>query len=268
VRSINVGALPQCNSSANIDPVNSGPEIDDINELVWMYKSLHLTRICLFLTESPLLDAEHPAEVAAFHQLTGQTLADTNFTFSPNSNYASFMAEAKSKNCDGILNDGTVAQAPGMVQALRNEGLDIPLVFSGSEYIQSLPAAIGRGDDPVYSISEMAPFTPVIPEIKQYESDLKAAGVGVNSLSEYGWEAANIFGTVLKSIKGPITLASVNKALLATKSLNTDGMTGSPFSFGPGSGHTPNRSGKMVEVKNGTWSTVSNWIVLPKSINL
>jgi len=261
-----VGSIPQCFTSKNIAAANTGPEIDEINQLVWAYKSLHAKAICLFLTNSPLINPEHPVELAAFKQITGQSPAVSDDTLTPNSNYATFMAEAQQHSCDAILTDGNSAQAAPMVQAERNAGLNIPMVFAGAEYINSLPAAIGKGATPVYTVSEMIPFTEKNAQLTQMYADMKAAGVAVNSLSEYGWECANLFTQIAKTIKGPITLASVNKALLATTNLNTNGFTGTPFAFGPGKAHNPNRGGKMMEIKNGKWVEVSGWINLKPGI--
>ena len=38
---------------------------------------------------------------------------------------------------------------------------------------------------------------------------------------------------------------------------DTEGMTGTPYSFGPAEAHNPNRSGKIVRVLNGEWVVVS-----------
>jgi hypothetical protein len=40
-------------------------------------------------------------------------------------------------------------------------------------------------------------------------------------------------------------------------------MTGSPYSFGPGKTHNPNRSAKLVQDVNGKWVAATGWVTLP-----
>jgi hypothetical protein len=58
----------------------------------------------------------------------------------------------------------------------------------------------------------------------------------------------------------------VTQAFRALTTYDTEGMTGTPYSFGPGKSHNPNRSVKIVEIKNGKWTVVTpQWITLPAS---
>jgi branched-chain amino acid transport system substrate-binding protein len=126
-----------------------------------------------------------------------------------------------------------------------------------------LPGALGPSAKGVYAVSEMEPYTLNTPVLQPMLADFKKYGVKLSSLAQYGWESANIFTQVLKSIHGPITRSSVNQALLALKSLSTNGMTGTPYAFGPGQTHNPNRSAKIVEDVNGKWVAATGWVTLP-----
>jgi hypothetical protein len=43
-------------------------------------------------------------------------------------------------------------------------------------------------------------------------------------------------------------------------------MTAHPYAFGPGSTHFPNQAGKIVELANGKWITVSPWLTIPAGV--
>ena len=92
------------------------------------------------------------------------------------------------------------------------------------------------------------------------KADLKAAGVELTALGQSGWLAAKIISDTIKGIKGEVTKESVGAALLKLTSYDTNGITAKPYSFGPGNAHHPNRSVKMVQIKNGKWVTASDWI--------
>ena len=113
----------------------------------------------------------------------------------------------------------------------------------------------------------MEPFTEESPILAEMKEDLKAANIELNALSQFGWEAAKVFGDVLEGIEGEVTREKVTQAFRELTSLDTEGMTGTPYSFGPGNSHNPNRSGKIVEIKNGKWVVVTpKWITLEEGI--
>jgi branched-chain amino acid transport system substrate-binding protein len=269
VRSIYAGAaINQCFEQPNVSPVNAGLTTDFILSLNWLATSLHAKNICTINAPSPTLDADWPEIVSGFTKLSGEKLGYSNQTLSANSNYAAIFAKAKQENCDAIASSGTPAQAVPMALARNQQGLSgVPLMFEGAAYTGGLPAALPAGTSDVYSVAELEPFTEDSPVLAQMKQDFKADGVTLDALSEFGWEAAKVFASVAATIKGPVTRASVNKALLALTNFNTDGMAGSPYSFGPGATHQSNRSVKIVGVRDGKWATVTpNWLTLPAGI--
>jgi branched-chain amino acid transport system substrate-binding protein len=257
------GAIPQCFNQPNISPVNAGPETDLLLSSKFVTGTLNLKNICAFLTDSPPTKGYLSQLKTQAAQLMGAPFAHIDTSITQNTNYASLMIEAKNDKCGAILNDGSPPQAIPLAAARSQQGVTAPLVLQGASYVADLPKALGPSAKNIYAVSEMEPYTLSTPVLQPMLADFTKYGVKVTSLAQYGWESANIVVQVLKSIKGPITRSSVNNALLALTSLDTGGMTGSPYSFGPGKTHNPNRSAKLVQDVNGKWVAATGWVTLP-----
>jgi branched-chain amino acid transport system substrate-binding protein len=261
------GAIPQCFDQPNVSPVNAGPETDLLLSTQFAADTLHIKRICAFLTDSPPTLGYLPQLKAEGAKIIGAPYAHIDASITMNTNYTSLMIEAKSNNCGAILNDGSPSQAVPLATARSQQGVTAPLILQGASYVGELPSALGPSAKGVYAVSEMEPYTLKSPVLAPMLADFTKYGVKLTSLAQYGWESANIFTQVLKGIQGPINRSSVNKALLALTSLDTNGMTGSPYSFGPGQAHNPNRSAKIVEDVNGKWVAATGWLTLPATVS-
>ncbi len=260
------GAIPQCFDSPNVSPVNAGPESDLLLSTEFAVKTLHIKKICAFLTDSPPTLGYLSQLKAEGAKIIGAPYTHIDATITQNTNYTDLMIEAKTNHCGAILNDGSPSQAVPMAVARQQQGVTAPLILQGSSYVQQLPKALGKASSGVYAISEMEPYTIKTAVLAPMLADFKKYHVNTTSLAEYGWESANIFTKVLKGIHGTINRSSVDKALAGLTSLNTNGMTGSPYSFGKASAHNPNRSAKVVKVSGGKWVAVTGWLTLAKDI--
>ena len=85
----------------------------------------------------------------------------------------------------------------------------------------------------------------------------------MNSFAQGGYLAATYFVQALKTIKGEINRESVSAALSTLTSV-VNPLVGTPYSFAPAEKHNSNRASKFVQLKGGTWVTVTpDWITLP-----
>jgi branched-chain amino acid transport system substrate-binding protein len=259
------GAVPSCFQQPNVSPVNAGPQTDITLSVQFAHDKLGAQNVCLFLTDSPPTKSYLDALKADVTQILGKE-PYIDATITENTNYASLMTKAKSEQCDAIINDGSPPQAIPLAKARDQQGVTAPLILQGSSYVSDLPDALGPDVTDIYAVSEMEPYTLDSPVLKQLKSDFEKNGVKLTSLAQYGWQAANVYVEMLKSIKGEINKDSVNKALLALENLDSHGMTGSPYTFGPGKTHNSNRSVKFVEVKNGDWVSEGDWVTLPAGL--
>jgi branched-chain amino acid transport system substrate-binding protein len=80
----------------------------------------------------------------------------------------------------------------------------------------------------------------------------KAGKAPLNVFTQGAYLAATYMVTVLKSIEGEINRESVSKAFETMKPISNP-MTGTPFVFGPGDSHVPNRSVKIMKLEDGVW---------------
>lgn len=258
------GAELACFKSANISPVNVGPLGDWLITEKFVAETLKAKNVCALQTNIGAANATHKIANAYAARVFGKPFKYVDATLEANSNITAMIVKAKQENCEVLMTDGTPPQTITFVTAAKQQGLTAPLVFMGAQYSPELAKAIT--DTPphtLYSIAEMEPFTEKTPIIEKMSADLAAAKVPLNGLSQFGWQAARTFYEVASKISGPINRESVNKALLALTSLDTEGMTGTPYAFGPGKAHNSNRSGKIVELANGTWKTVSKeWVTI------
>jgi branched-chain amino acid transport system substrate-binding protein len=265
VRSVMAGGSdPSCFTQPNISPVNTGSQSDFEITTLYAAQQLHAKHVCSLFTNAPSVNATHPTIISYFEQHTGQKMAYVDETLGQNSNLPAMFANAKSHGCDAIVTDGTPNQTGPMVQARNQQGLsNVPLIFQGSQYNAALAKQLGNVKS-VYSISEMIPFTESTSALSAMNADMAKDGVALNGLSQFGWYSAKVFDEIASKIQGSITRDSVNKALLGLTSLDSGGWTATPYSFGTAKTHNPNRGGKIVELKNGSWVVVTpNWIILP-----
>ncbi len=267
VVSVMVGSDPSCFAQKNVSPVNAGQTTDLIVTALFAIEQLHATKPCAWMTPSPDLESTYPLFLKQVEEKTGVKFAFAPVTLTEKSNLAGFMITAKEKGCDAIVTNGTPAQTTPIIEARDQQGLEnVPLIFQGSQYEEAAAKAAGDSKN-IYAIAEMEPFTEESPVLAEMKENLSAANIELNSLSQFGWEAAKVFGDVLEGIEGEVTREAVTEAFRKLTSLDTEGMTGTPYSFGPGNSHNPNRSGKIVEIKNGKWVVVTpKWITLEESI--
>lgn len=262
LRSLMVASDPACFTQPNVAPVNAGQVTDWKLTMVYAAEQLGKENVCAIFTNAATLMDGNDEAIAYFEETTGKKLAWVDKTLNQNSNLSAMMATAKEKNCDVVLTDGTPDQAPPLIKARDEQGLDAAVIFQGALYDTAAAEALGDAEE-VYSIAEMEPFTGDAEIVQQMKSELDAAGQKVNALSQFGWTAAYIFGEVAKGIDGPVTKDAVNKALLALDDFDTQGLTATPFAFGDADAHNPNRGGKIVKVVDGKWTVETpDWLTL------
>jgi branched-chain amino acid transport system substrate-binding protein len=264
------GAELACFNAANISPINVGPLGD------WLLTERFVSEkypddknaVCALETNTGTANPYHlVADSYAKTVFGGKGFLYINNTLNANSDVNELIVTAKQQGCKVIMTDSQPTQTASFINDAKTQGLDAHFVFQGAQYSPQLATAIPHSTPgQIYSIAEVQPFTEPSPVINLMKSDFTAAGVQINGLTEFGWEAARMFYNIAKTIKGPITRDSYNKALLAATAVNTGGMTATPYAFGPGSKHQPNQSAKIVSLVNGKWVTVSGWVTLPKGV--
>jgi branched-chain amino acid transport system substrate-binding protein len=264
------GAELACFKAANISPINVGPLGDWLltEQFVAQKFPQDKSAICAMESANGTANPYHiTANNYAKKVFGGNGFKYINNTVTANSDVNALMVAAKQHGCKVIMNDSTPAQTAAFLNDAKTQGLNVPFVFQGAQYSPQLAQALPHvAPGTIYSIAEMQPFTQKSAGTEQMLADLNAHHVSINPLSEFGWEGARMFYNIAKTIKGPVTRDSFNKALLAATDVSTGGMTATPYSFGPGSTHESNQSGKIMQLANGKWTAVTGWETLPKGV--
>jgi branched-chain amino acid transport system substrate-binding protein len=263
---VDVGSDPSCFAQKNISPVNGGQTTDMIATGLFAIEQLHAKKPCAWMTPSPDLNSTYPLFLKQVEAKTSTKFVIADVTLTEKANLAGFMIVAKEKGCDAIITNGTPSQTIPIINARNQQGLGtVPIIFQGSQYEERAAKAVGSSKG-VFSVAEMEPFSGNAPVLSEMKKDLAKSNLEPSALAQFGWESAKIFASTLSKINGPITRQSVTQAFRALTSYDTEGMTGTPYAFGPGRSHNPNRSVKIVEIKNGKWTVVTpEWITLPAS---
>jgi branched-chain amino acid transport system substrate-binding protein len=108
--------------------------------------------------------------------------------------------------------------------------------------------------------SEFLPYTDdedTTPELVDFKELMEANDLELTSFAQGGYIAANIAIEALRSIEGEITRESVSEAFQGIE--YTTPLLGEPFTWGP----QPNRSSQIVEIQDGKFVTVSEWLKFP-----
>jgi branched-chain amino acid transport system substrate-binding protein len=261
------GVLPQCFESPNLAPINDGLFEGTGVSLVYAVKTLHKTRPCILFGDTAPEPALMAKVVAAFTKATHVKLASEQEYPTNASDWQPFILKLSQAKCDVVVPAMAGPQLVAFEKEFTQMGergkiTDIQL---SSAYSTQIAAAIAPGANGLYANSEFLPFTGSgvsNPALKPFLAAMKAEGQPASAFAEAGYLAAQMFTQVVKTIKGPITNATVTAALKHMKPFVSP-LLGNPWQFGT---TQPNHSSRFVQLKNGVWQPVtSTWTTLPIS---
>ncbi len=264
--SIDVGSDPTCFDNPNIDPVNSGPATDPELQMIFAAEDLHFSKICMISDAVPGEDPQYQAAVTGFEQVTGLTIDKWIKDWPLTASYAPAVAQLESAGCQAVALPFEASGAVPLLADAKSEGIHNITWISGlALYEQSFLSAAGSTANGMYLGLEFAP--PGAPGTQEMMAAFKADNIAATEPEESSYTAAYVLGTVLATIKGPITRASVLAAFRAMKPLSVPTM-GTPFTFGTASAHHPNQAAYIVKIVNGAfvdYKTGESWLTIPTS---
>ncbi|GLW93111.1 ABC transporter substrate-binding protein [Actinokineospora globicatena] len=260
-----VGASAKCFQSPTIAPVNVGPFTLITAELLFASQTLKNDKICNFTVVLPGSEEAVNNALAQWEKISGKKLAVSDTTVQQSGDLTPYLLRAKQAGCDAILfNPGEQLVVP-FLKAAQTQGMtDVDFLLMAPAYTESVAKAVGDLGLKVYAGSEFEPFTADSDANKGWKDAVTRAGAPATAFSQGGYLAAVFLVDVLKSIKGDITRESVNEALRTMRPISNP-MVGTPFTFGPGDRHAPNQASKMVELKDGKWVPLGDFITVPTS---
>lgn len=261
-----LGVDPACYNSPSVSPVNVGPYVLSTAVLYYASTSLKLDKLCAFFIIIGGTQEAYKQAIVNWEKLSGKKIHLLDLTMPIQGDYTPFILKARDAGCQGVLFNHI---EPGVVQLVKTaeaqqiKGID--WLFLAPAYTEQVAKALSGTTQPVYAGTEWEPFTDVnSPANKDWRAALTAAGQPLTAFTQGGYESATILIQVLKGINGPVTRASVTKALHDMKPI-TNSLVGTPYYFGPGKTHDSSRATKIVKLVNGKWNVQTpNWVILPQ----
>jgi branched-chain amino acid transport system substrate-binding protein len=259
------GVDPTCFSSPNISPVNTGPYAGVAVSLFYAVEELGRERPCLFGNNVPGQPAKIREEVARWQRLTGERLELEVLSIQGDEDLTPYVLRARRAGCDVAVFTGVEPQVIAWMKAADAQGVDdVTWMFLTPAYTANVGRVLGEQDEGIYANSEFEPYIGgSSPALREWRETMERHEVPLTSFAQGGYLAARIFVDVLEGIEGQIDRASVTAALRELTAYDTD-FIGSPYAFGPGEAHNPNRSSKFVRLEGGRWRVViDDWVSLP-----
>ena len=259
------GVDPACFSSSNISPVNTGPFQGITVSLQFASETLKHDKVCSVLVDYAGWGDAYAAAIAQWEKATGKKLALLDATYKPGpEDPTPFVLKVKAAGCQAVVFDGVDVAGVAWMQAVKAQKVTgIDWVFLTSNYTDKVAQTLGADGEGLYANSEFEPYGGSSAALADWKQTMTAANVPLNSFAQGGYLAATYFVQALKSIKGEINRESVSAALSTLTSV-VNPLVGTPYSFAPAEKHNSNRASKFVQLKGGTWVTVTpDWITLP-----
>jgi branched-chain amino acid transport system substrate-binding protein len=260
-----LGVDPVCFNSPNIAPVNVGPYTLTTAMGLFASNTLKTKNLCaMFITFGGTQEA-YKASIARWEQLTGQKAKLVDLTVPTSGDYTPFLIKARDEGCDAVISN---AGEPGVVAWVKTADAQmvtgINLLFLSSGYTVEVAKALADSKQLIYVGTEWEPYTEENSAAnKDWITAMNAAKRPLTAFSQGGYLSAEAMLGVIRSIDGPVTRNSINKALASMKPVSYP-LAGSPYVFGPGATHAPMQATKVMKLAKGTWTVETrDWVIVP-----
>jgi branched-chain amino acid transport system substrate-binding protein len=255
---IAAGIAPECYSTPNIADVNMGPRYSSDGAVQYVL-TLHPSKIVFDQSNVPGTGyiAAGPAALAKNANVPITQLTE-NVPISDADSVALKEVDDAGPNGAVVLNF-TPPEALVILQAAQKLGLENRVkawACSTPCDTDFLATSLGsKWDGKFFVNAELTPPDPTnTPTMNLYKAILKQYGSdvsgGIGSFSQMGFTMGEIATNALESIKGPYTVANVNKAFQSVKNFNT-GMLCQLWTFGSYPLHIANNEDYTVTPNNG-----------------
>lgn len=222
-----------CFSGPNEAPINYGPFVNLDIDLLYASKVLHDKHLCVITSNGPGAAQADGAAIAKFQAESHMKLAYYTLFSPTTSDFSPYAIAAKDHNCDYVYITTLPASSVSFMNDLATQGVSgINVQFPQPDYTQSFVAAIPKTKPGAIVDDEYAPYTDHnIRAVRRFIEIEQQNGGVIGDGAEGGYAAANLFVTLAKSIKGPITRASILKAYKDARNVPIP-LLGSNWSFG------------------------------------
>jgi branched-chain amino acid transport system substrate-binding protein len=267
-----LSADPGCFASPNIAGISTGPLVDGVMETHFFVKSLRKKRIQFFAIDAPPGHTTSDA-VQAYLKQFATSVGPTEF-LPPGADYTSQVIRAKGRAPQAFVYLAPLPLGVGLIKAAAQQGLPpskIPTIGPTLLYAPEAAAALGKDGEGVYAVAEVTPLdTPNPPKaLLTWKATMRkyAPGSPIDTKSEEGYTAAELFTYAVSKVKGDINKTSVLKAIEAVGTGKVpeffNGLTGGPLKIGHAKQHLPNHWVALVRLQQGKWRRIGGWFSYP-----
>jgi branched-chain amino acid transport system substrate-binding protein len=260
-----LGVDPVCFNSPNISPVNVGPYTLTTAMGLFATNTLKAKNVCAMFIIIGGTQEAYKASIARWEKITGQKAKLVDLTVPISGDYTPFVIKARDAGCDAVISN---AIEPGVVAWVKTADAQkvsgVNWLFLSPGYTVEVAKTLADSKQPIYVGTEWEPYTELnSPANKDWIAAMKAANRPLTAFSQGGYLSAQAMLDVIKSVDGPVTRESVNKALLSMKPVSYP-LAGSPYVFGPGATHSPMQASKVMKLEKGGWTVeTKDWLVVP-----
>ncbi|HWE09870.1 MAG TPA: ABC transporter substrate-binding protein [Solirubrobacteraceae bacterium] len=261
---MDAGIAPECWSTPNSAAVNMGPRYSSDGAVQYALDQLHAKKIVFVQSNVPGTGyiAAGPAALAKASGVPITAMTE-NVPITDANSVALNLVNAAGPTGSVVLNF-TPPEALVILQAAQKLGLEDRVKSWGCSTpcnTDFLAKALGpKWNHKLFVNAELTdPDDHNGPEMQLYKAILAKYGSsvagGVGSFSQMGFVLAKFLTQALQTVKGPYTMASVNKAIVGIKNYKTE-MLCDPWTYGKVGLHIPNHTDYTTTPENGKMITV------------
>jgi branched-chain amino acid transport system substrate-binding protein len=253
------GVDPLCFGTPNVAPVNAGPYTSTANALTFARKVLRRQDICVVAPALPGMAEAFQAVVAHWARRSGGA-APTVDLFRLEEPLPGVVQRVAQRGCKAVVFTGPEGPAIQWVQASRTALPGVDQVMLTSAYTAGALKALGAAGEGPYVMAEFEPWSSSSLQMSDWRGLMLARKIEPSSLSQGGYLAAQMLVKVMHGIDGPVTRASVTRALRAMEPV-ANAFAPDPFVVGAAQRHNPNRSALPLRLVDGRWRVAHpQWI--------
>ena len=270
---MDAGIAPECWSTPNSAAVNMGPRYSSDGAVEYALSQQHAKKIVFVQSNVPGTGyiAGGPTAVAKAAGVPITTMTE-NVPINDANSVAINLANAAGPTGSVILNF-TPPEALVILQAAQKLGLEDRVKSWGCSTpcnTDFLAKTLGpKWDHKLFVNAELTDADDHNgPEMQLYKAILakygKSVAGGIGSFSQMGFVLAKYLTQALNTVKGPYTIASVNKAIVGIKKYKSE-MQCLPWTYGKVSLHIPNNADYTTTTSNGKMVTARGCTAIPSS---
>ncbi len=270
---MDAGIAPECWSTPNSAAVNMGPRYSSDGAVEYALTQQHAKKIVFVQSNVPGTGyiAGGPTAVAKAAGVPITTMTE-NVPINDANSVAINLANAAGPTGSVVLNF-TPPEALVILQAAQKLGLEDRVKSWGCSTpcnTDFLAKALGpKWDHKLFVNAELTDADDHNgPEMQLYKAILakygKSVAGGIGSFSQMGFVLGKFLTQALETVKGPYTVASVNKAIINIKEAKTE-MLCQPWTYGKVGLHIPNNADYTTTPSNGRMVTARGCTPIPSS---